>query len=160
MKLFYIVSKILIEGGGTPGTTPPLTLDLALAQLTHPRPRYHPYDEGALDQFISSACLGGMLEGQLRWRSMARRSQDGDGEQTLAGGARRSLPAAGRNRPISNWTREWLAEERRLPPYPWFLYSIYRLGSNPNVIPSHLRVWPINAQSACVRNELNFFQTN
>ena len=146
--------------GGTPGTAPPLTLDLALAQLTRPRPRYHPRIEGALDQFISSVCSGGAPEGQLHWRSVTRRSQDGDGERTLAGGARRSLPATGRDHAVSNWAREWLVEERRLPPYPWVLYSVYLLGSNPNVIPPCLRVWPINARSARVRNGLNFFQTN
>ena len=145
----------LLLGGGTPGTTPPLTLDLALAQLTRPYPGCHPRDKGAHDRFASSVCSGGTPEGQLRWRSVARRSQDGDGEQTLAGGARRSSPAAKRNRPVSNWTRERLAEERRLLPYPWLLYSVYRLRSNPNVIPPRLRVWPINAWSARVRKGLN-----
>ena len=143
-------------GGGTPGTAPPLTLDLALAQLTRPRPGYHPRGEGALDRFTSPVCSGGTPEGQLRQRSVARRSQDGDGEQTLAGGTRRSLPAVERNRPVSNWTREWLAKERRLPLYPWLLYSIYRLGSNPNVIPSCLQLWLINTRSARVRKGSNF----
>ena len=113
-------------------------------------------DEGALDRLISSVCLGGVPEGQLRRRSVARRSQYGNGEQTHVGGTRRSLPAMGSDHPVSNWTWEWLAEERRLPPYPWSFYSVYLLGSNPNIIPPHLRVWPINAQSARVRNGLNF----
>ena len=147
-------------GGGTPGTTPPLTLDLVLAQLTRPRPGYHPRNEGALDQFILSMRSGGAPEDQLRRRSMAGRPQDGNGERTLAGGARRSWLATGRDHPVINWTREWLAEERRLPLYPWLLYSVYRLGSNPNVIPPCLRVCPINARSTRVRNRLNFFQTN
>ena len=69
--------------------------------------------------------------------------------------ARRSLPALERNLPVNSWAREWLAEERRLPPYPWVLYSVYLLGSNPNVIPPRLRVWPINAWSARVRKGLN-----
>ena len=128
----------LLLGGGTPGTTSPLTLDLTLAQLTHPRPGYRPRDEGALDQFTSSVCSGGAPEGRLRRRSVARRSQDDDSERTLAGGARRSLPATGRGHPVSNRAREWLAKEMRLPPYPWLLYSVYLLGSNPNVIPPHL----------------------
>ena len=64
----------LLLGRGTPDTAPPLTLNLALAQLTRPRPGYHPRDEGALDRFILSVRSGGALEGQLRRRSMARRS--------------------------------------------------------------------------------------
>ena len=60
----------LLLGGGTPGTTPPLTLDLALAQLTRPHPRHHPHDEGVLDRLFSSMCSGGMIEGQLRRRSL------------------------------------------------------------------------------------------
>jgi len=142
----------LLLGGGTPGTAPPLTLDLALAQLTRPRPGYHPRGEGALDRFTSPVCSGGTPEGQLRQRSVARRSQDGDGERTLAGGARSSLPATERDHSVSNWARGWLAEERRLPSYPKLLYSVYLLGSNPNVIPPHLQVWPINVQSARIRD--------
>jgi len=80
-------------GGGTPGAAPPLTLGLVLAQLACPRPRYHTRDEDALDRFVSSMCSGGMPKGQLCWRTMARRSQNSDSEQTLTGGARRSLPA-------------------------------------------------------------------
>ena len=48
----------LLLGGGTPGTTPPLTLDLALAQLTRPCPGHHPRDEGALDWLFSSVFRG------------------------------------------------------------------------------------------------------
>jgi len=45
-------------GGGTSGTAPPLTLDLALAQLTRPCPGHHPRDEGALDWLFSSVFRG------------------------------------------------------------------------------------------------------
>ena len=152
--------KGLLLGGGTPSTAPPLTLDLALAQLTHPHPRNHPHDKGALDQFISSVCSGGAPEGRLCRRSVARRSQDDDSERTLAGGARRSLLATRRGHPVNNRAREWLAEERRLPSYPWFLYSVYLLGSNPNIIPPCLWVWPLNARSAHVRRMLKFFRMN
>ena len=52
--------------------------------------------------------------------------------------------------------REWLAEERRLPPYPWLLYSTHPPGSNPSVIPPRPRVWSINTRGARVSNKLIF----
>ena len=50
--------KGLLLGGGTPSTAPPLTLDLALAQLTRPHPRHHPRDEGALISFFHLCVQG------------------------------------------------------------------------------------------------------
>jgi hypothetical protein len=58
---------------------------------------------------------------------------------------------------IGAW--EWLAKERRLPPYIWLLYSAHPLGSNPSVIPLRLRVWSINTRGAHVKKEGNLFQT-
>ena len=94
--------KGLLLGGGTPGTALPLTRDPALAQLTRPRLGYHPHDEGVLHRFISSVRLGGTLEGQLRRRSVTRRSQDDDDGRILAGSARRFSAHHGGDHPDSS----------------------------------------------------------